>query len=202
MRLLVADDDAMMRRLLERTLDRWGYEVRVAADGTEAWQVLESADRPEMAILDWMMPGLSGVDVCRRVRERMPEAGTYLILLTSKDRMEDAVEALEAGADDHIAKPFAPEELRARLRVGERIVALQRSLGQRVRALEDALQQVKRLEGLLPICAWCKKVRNDQNYWQGVDVYIMEHSDARITHGICPDCRARVSQELTRLPPT
>jgi sigma-B regulation protein RsbU (phosphoserine phosphatase) len=202
MRLLIADDDAMVRRLLERTLERWGYEVLTVADGAEAWRVLEAADRPEAAILDWMMPGLTGIDVCRRVRERSPEAGTYLILLTSKDRMEDAVAALEAGADDHIAKPFAPEELRARVRVGERIVTLQQTLAQRVRALEDALQQVKRLQGLLPICAWCKKVRNDQNYWQGVDVYVAEHSDARFTHGICPDCRAKVSQTVARVPLT
>jgi sigma-B regulation protein RsbU (phosphoserine phosphatase) len=202
MKLLVADDDAMVRRLLQRTLERWGYEVLAVADGAEAWQVLEAADRPEAAILDWVMPGLTGIDVCRRVRERSPEAGTYLILLTSKDRTEDAVAALEAGADDHIAKPFAPDELRARVRVGERIVTLQRILGQRVRALEDALQQVKRLQGLLPICAWCKKVRNDQNYWQGVDVYVAEHSEARFTHGICPDCRAQVGQNAARVTPT
>lgn len=198
MRFLVADDDAMMRRLLQHTLERWGHEVRAVVDGVEAWQILEAADRPEAAILDWMMPGLTGVDVCRRVRERSPEAGTYLILLTSKDRMEDAVEALEAGADDHIAKPFAPEELRARVQVGERIVTLQRTLAQRVRALEDALQQVKRLEGLLPICAWCKKVRNDQNYWQGLDVYLTEHSDAQVTHGICPECKARIREQVHR----
>jgi len=195
MRLLIADDDAIMRRLVQRTLERWGYDVRTAADGTEAWQILEAADRPEAAILDWMMPEVTGLDVCRRVRERAPEAGTYLILLTSRDRLEDVVEALEAGADDHIAKPFAPEELRARVRVGERIVTLQQTLGQRVRALEEALHRVKRLEGLLPVCAWCKKVRNDQNYWQGVDVYLTEHSDAQITHGICPECRARLREE-------
>jgi phosphoserine phosphatase RsbU/P len=202
MRLLVADDDAMGRRLLQRTLERWGYEVLAVADGTEAWRVLEAADRPEIAILDWMMPGLTGIDVCRRARERSPEAGTYLIVLTSRDRTEDAVAALEAGADDHIAKPFAPEELRARVRVGERIVTLQRTLAQRVQALEDALQQVKRLQGLLPICAWCKKVRNDQNYWQALDVYITEHSDAQVSHGICPDCHAKVRREMVRPRPT
>ena len=202
MRLLVADDDAVVRRLVQRMLEGWGYEVLAVADGAEAWTILEAADRPEAAILDWMMPGLTGLDVCRRVRERWPEAGTYLILLTSKDRTEDAVAALEAGADDHVAKPFVPEELRARVRVGERIVTLQRTLGQRVRALEDALQQVKRLQGLLPICAWCKKVRNDQNYWQGVDVYIAERSDARFTHGICPDCRAQVRHDAARVPGT
>jgi phosphoserine phosphatase RsbU/P len=202
MRVLVADDDAVMRQLLRRTLERWGYDVLAAADGAEAWRILEGADRPDAAILDWMMPGLTGIEVCQRLRQHVPDAGTYLVLLTSKDRTEDAVAALEAGADDHIGKPFAPEELRARVRVGERIVALQQALGQRVRALEDALQQVKRLQGLLPICAWCKKVRKDENYWQGVDVYIAEHSDAEVTHGICPECRARVQQELAQAPRT
>jgi phosphoserine phosphatase RsbU/P len=195
MRLLVADDDALVRRLLERSLERWGHDVRTVVDGSEAWQVLEGSDRPEIAILDWIMPGLTGIEVCRRVRELSAAAGTYLILLTSKDRTEDAVEALEAGADDHITKPFAPEELRARVRVGERIVTLQQSLAQRVRALEDALQQVKHLQGLLPICAWCKKVRDDRNYWQQVDVYITERTDARFTHGICPDCLTQVRKD-------
>jgi DNA-binding response OmpR family regulator len=201
MRLLVADDDAVMRRLLQGTFERWGYEVRMVADGTEAWQVLEAADPPEVAILDWMMPGLTGIEVCRRMRERSPEAGTYLILLTSKDRTEDAVEALEAGADDHIAKPFPPEELHARVRVGERIVSLQRALAERVRELEDALRQVKRLHGLLPICAWCKKVRNDQNYWQGLDTYLVEHSEAKVSHGICPDCLVKAKQVGRAIPP-
>ena len=188
MRLLVADDDAVVRRLVQRMLEGWGYEVLAVADGAEAWTILEAADRPEAAILDWMMPGLTGLDVCRRVRERWPEAGTYLILLTSKDRTEDAVAALEAGADDHVAKPFVPEELRARVRVGERIVTLQRTLGQRVRALEDALQQVKRLQGLLPICAWCKRVRDDRGSWAQIEAYVASHSDAVFSHGVCPEC--------------
>jgi DNA-binding response OmpR family regulator len=198
MRILVADDDTMTRRLLERMLARWGHEVHAVADGAEAWRVLAGADRPDAAILDWVMPGLTGIEICERLRAEAPDAGTYLILVTSKDRTEDAVVALEAGADDHLPKPFAPAELRARVRVGERIVTLQRTLSERVRALEEALGQVKRLEGLLPICAWCKKVRNDENYWQDVDVYLGDHSDAEITHGICPDCRARVREDLVQ----
>ena len=201
MSILVADDDAMMRRLVQRTLERWGYEVHAVADGMEAWAVLERPDRPDIAILDWVMPGLTGVDVCHRLRAEVPDGGTYLILLTARSETEDTVAALESGADDHIAKPFAPDELRARIRVGERVVSLQRGLASRVRALEDALEQVKRLQGLLPICAWCKRIRNDRNYWQGVTEYLTEYTDTRFTHGICPDCRTQVTQQAARAKP-
>lgn len=130
--------------------------------------------------------------MCRRVRELARPIPPYLILLTAMDRTEDIVAGLQAGADDYIAKPFAPDELRARVQVGARVVALQHGLAARVKALEEALAQVNRLQGLLPICAWCKKVRNDQNYWQQVEIYVAERTDARFSHGICPECREKV----------
>jgi DNA-binding response OmpR family regulator len=173
-------------------LDRAGYEVVEASDGDEALRCLEAEDPPPMAILDWMMPRINGVDLCRTVRKREGRLSPYLILLTSKDGHEDVVRGLEAGADDYITKPFEPSELRARIRVGARMLALQQLLADRVVALEQALHQVKQLEGLLPICAWCHKIRDDGNYWQSVERYISEHSEARVTHTICPDCRPRV----------
>jgi phosphoserine phosphatase RsbU/P len=196
MKILVADDDAVMRHLLQRTLEKWGYEVITAPDGAEAWDILLADDRPSAAILDWMMPIMNGIDVVRSVREsQSPEtAATYLLLLTSNGRTDDLVAALDAGADDYITKPFVPEELRARLHVGERIVTLQQGLADRVRALGEALEQVKQLQGYLPICAWCKKIRNDDDYWQSVEVYIAERTDAHFTHSICPHCRDKVAK--------
>lgn len=194
MRILIADDEPTIRRLLGATLAPAGYEVVEAADGEAAWAVLDATDAPELAVLDWIMPGLDGPEVCRRVRARAAPVAPYLILLTAKDRVEDLVAGLEAGADDYIAKPFSPGELRARVQVGARVVALQRGLADRVRALEEALAQIHHLHGLLPICAWCKKIRNDQNYWEQVETYISERSDAQFTHSICPECGERMRQ--------
>jgi DNA-binding response OmpR family regulator len=187
-RILIAEDDPTSCRLLEATVTRWGYRVVVARDGLEAWRVLQEADPPSLAVLDWMMPGMDGTEVCRRVREAACATPPYLILLTAKGQREDVVTGLEAGADDYVTKPFDRAELRARLEVGVRVVSLRRALADRVRALEEALSQVKQLQGFLPICAYCKRIRNDQNYWQQVEAYVSEHSGAQFSHSVCPTC--------------
>jgi phosphoserine phosphatase RsbU/P len=188
MSILIADDDAVSARILEATLRHWGHEVAVARDGDAAWTILQQEDCPRLAILDWMMPGLEGPEVCRRARALARSVPTYMILLTAKGKSDDIVAGLDSGADDYVTKPFDRQELRSRIRVGERVVGLQQAMADRVRELELALNQVKQLKGLLPICAYCKKVRDDRNYWQRVETYISAHSDARFSHGICPDC--------------
>jgi len=188
MRILIAEDDLVSRKMLEATLTRWGYEVLVTCDGHSALQALTGPDGPRVAILDWMMPSLDGVDVCRKVREGSVAQPPYVILLTAKGNKEDIVSGLEAGADDYIIKPFDREELRARLQAGLRIITLQNQLAARVRELEEAIARIRTLQGLLPICSYCKRVRNDGDYWQQVESYISDHSDARFSHGICPDC--------------
>ncbi len=188
MRILIAEDDLVSRKMLEATLTRWGYEVLVTCDGQAALAALTGPDAPRVAILDWMMPSLDGVDVCRRVREGSVAQPPYVILLTAKGNKEDIVSGLEAGADDYIIKPFDREELRARLQAGLRIITLQNQLAARVRELEEAIARIRTLQGLLPICSYCKRVRNDGDYWQQVESYISDHSDARFSHGICPDC--------------
>jgi phosphoserine phosphatase RsbU/P len=199
-KILIAEDDLISRRLLETTLSRWGYEVVVTCDGTAAWEVLRRADAPPLAILDWMMPGADGVEVCRRVRRAATPTPPYLILLTAKGRREDIVAGLRSGADDYVTKPFNRDELRARVQVGVRIVELQHSLADRVKALEEALTRVRQLQGLLPICAYCKKIRDDRNYWQQVESYISDHSEAQFSHSICPECyEGRVKPELDQL---
>ena len=188
MRILIADDDAISRTVLERTLRGWGHDVTATRDGTEAWDALQQDDALKLAVLDWMMPGLEGPEVCRRLRALARPVPTYVILLTAKGQTDDIVTGLDSGADDYVTKPFDRQELRSRIRVGERVVGLQQGLADRVQELETALGQVKQLKGLLPICSYCKAVRDDKNYWQRVETYIAAHSEARFSHGICPDC--------------
>jgi CheY-like chemotaxis protein len=197
--VLIADDDLIQRRLLQAALAEWGYAVTAAGDGLAAWQALQGPDAPKLAILDWMMPGLDGPEVCRRLRGWPTPEPVYVILLTARGAKADVVQGLEAGANDYVTKPFDREELRARVGVGRIVVELQHSLAARVRELETALAQVQQLRGLLPICSYCKKVRDDQNYWQQVEHYVAAHSAARFSHGICPDCyRQQVLPQLER----
>ena len=188
MRVLIAEDDRASRRLLEATLTRWGYEVLSTADGTEAWQVLQQDDRPPVVVLDLEMPGLDGIEVCRRVRESSDSQLPYIIFLSSWEGKNDITEGLRAGADDYVTKPFDSDELRARIQVGARVVKLQEALANRVRELEEAMSRIKQLHGLLPICASCKKIRDDKGYWNQIELYIRDHSEAEFSHGICPGC--------------
>lgn len=188
LRVLIAEDDPVSCTVLERTLRGWGYDVFVTRDGSEAWEALIADDAPPLAILDWMMPGLEGPEVCRRVRALARPIPTYLILLTARGQSDDVATGLDSGADDYVTKPFDRQELRSRLRVGERVLALQQGLAARIAELEHVLGQVKELKGLLPICCYCKAVRDDRNYWHRVETYITAHSAARFSHGICPGC--------------
>jgi DNA-binding response OmpR family regulator len=200
-RVLIADDEATSRHLIRVTLEGWGFEVLVAVDGGEALRILEGSRPPEIALLDWMMPGVDGLEVCRHMRAAMPNAATYIILVTARGGLENVVQGLEAGADEYLTKPFDPRELRARLRAGVRIVQLQEALLERYHELEDALKRVKQLQGLLPICSYCKKIRNDRNYWEQVDAYVASHSEAQFSHGVCPDCyEVHLKPQLARLP--
>ena len=141
MKILIADDSIVSRHLLEATLRKWGYDVMVACDGAEALELLQREDAPALIILDWMMPGMTGVEVCRRIRERDNEPYTYILLLTSKSQKEDLIEGMEAGADDYITKPFDQNELQVRLRAGTRLVDLQTQL---LKAREDLREQATR----------------------------------------------------------
>jgi two-component system cell cycle response regulator len=139
MRILIADDSVVSRHLLDATLRKWGYDVVVACDGTEALNALQAEDAPKLAILDWVMPGLTGPEVCHKVREHAKDKEyTYILLLTSKSLKEDLIAGMEAGADDYITKPFDQHELKVRLRAGTRIIDLEREL---VRAREALREQ-------------------------------------------------------------
>jgi DNA-binding response OmpR family regulator len=203
MRILVAEDDAVTRKILVVTLERLGWDVIQAEDGNAAWKAFETLkgkDAPELAVLDWMMPGVEGVEICRRLRTTPGFELVYIILVTSRGGTEDLSYGLAAGANDYITKPFDPVELQARVRVGERMVRLQRSLAARVTEVEAALAHVQKLQGLLPICSYCKNVRNEANYWEQVESYLGTHSDLDFTHSICPQCTEKMMKEIDASP--
>jgi len=158
MRVLIADDSIVSRHLLDATLRKWGYEVIVACDGVEAWNVLQTAEAPKLVILDWVMPGLTGPEVCRRIREsaREKDTYTYVLLLTSKSLKDDLIEGMEAGADDYLTKPFDQHELKVRLRAGTRIIDLEQQLVTareelREQATKDFLTQIWNRSSILDI---------------------------------------------------
>lgn len=156
MKILIAEDNLTSRRLLETRLTKWGYEVVSTRDGAQAWGVLQKKDSPRLAILDWMMPEMDGVQVCQKVRSRSEEPYVYILLLTAKDQKEDLVEAMKAGADDYIIKPPDSEELKVRLRAGRRIIELQEQLvlareELRVQATRDSLTDLWNRSAILDI---------------------------------------------------
>jgi len=196
MRVLIAEDDAISRRLLEANLMRIGYDVVTVENGAEAWQALSAEGGPRLAVLDWMMPEMDGAEVCRRVRGEASLRYIYLILLTARGRKEDRAQGFDAGADDYLTKPFDTQDLRARISVGRRILDLQTALTSKVDELEDALHQVKQLQGLLPICMHCKKIRDEEATWHQLEAYIEQRCDAAFTHALCPDCLAQHYPEI------
>lgn len=146
MRILIAEDDPVSNRVLETTLTKWGHDVVTTGNGSEAWAELQKDNAPRLAIIDWMMPGIEGPELCRMVRSEIKTSKTYIILLTALSHREKMVEGLEAGADDYLTKPFDRHELRVRLKAAVRIVELQSSLSERIRLLETAIIERDRAE--------------------------------------------------------
>lgn len=176
MKILFAEDDAVSRATLSAVLRAAGHEMTVAENGQDAldaWLLTEH----RVVISDWMMPGLDGLELCRRIRARRGDRYTYFIMLTGKIGKENYLTAMQAGTDDFLTKPVDPDELNARLQVAERILGLH--------------EEVHALEGLLPICSYCKRIRNERDEWSALEGYIEKRSHAEFTHGICPDCYAR-----------
>jgi DNA-binding response OmpR family regulator len=186
-RILIADDDPVSRTLLVRTLEAWGHEIDSVVDGLDACGRLILPAAPQLAILDWSMPGLEGPEVCRTVRAATLRLQPYLVMLTARRAPEDLAEALESGADDFLSKPFNQVELMARLHAGMRILDLQRTLTDRIQDLEESRQREDHLRTLMPICAYCKKIHGDEAGWEPIDHYLAEHG-YRFTHAVCPSC--------------
>ena len=179
MKILVAEDDKVSRCVLEDRLRELGHEVDSAEDGRAAWDLFQKTCY-SVLISDWLMPRTDGLALCRMIRSMHRDHYTYIILLTSLEGQVNYLKGMDAGADDFISKPFDADHLNARLHVAERILQLH--------------QRVQNLEGLLPICSYCKKIRDEQGQWQRVESYIELRSGAQFSHGICPECYARESQ--------
>jgi len=193
-RILIAEDDHATQRRLAGLATSWGYDVAVTSDGNDALAALTSAGPPPLAILNWMLPGVDGPEICRRVRAAARPTYCYIIMLTARSDRSDIINGLESGADEYLLKPFNAGELRARLHAGERIVNLEAALAAHAAKLQAALDNIQRLQGLLPICAYCKSIRDDSDYWHRVEHYFTTHTGVRFTHGVCPSCLAKLSE--------
>lgn len=170
----IVEDDKTTRRLLENVTSMLGYDIRSYEDGQEAWEAFQT-DRPEIVISDWMLPNKDGLELCRDLRASMKESYTYFVLVTAQKRSRPNLEqAINAGVDDFLKKPISSEEIWNRLRVAERIL--------------NFTHQVRKLESLIPICCYCKKVRNDGDLWEQIEQYVNERTGADFTHSICPNC--------------
>ena len=188
MQILIADDDPISRRLAKHALAGCGAEVATAEEGHAAWTQIQERTQSTVLILDRMMPGIDGVDLCRSARLLPTFPPLYILMVTSASETADVTSGLDAGDDDYVVKPFKAAELKARTQVGMRMVALQESMARRLAELEQALANVKQLRGLLPMCSYCKKIRVDDKYWQQLEGYLSDHSEAEFSHGICPEC--------------
>ncbi|HEX8310049.1 MAG TPA: response regulator [Chthoniobacteraceae bacterium] len=174
MKILIAEDDPVSLKVLQVTLEHYGHEVIGAADGSDAWDKYD-ADPVRAVISDWMMPNVDGLELCRRIRERPNTDYTYFILLTAINTGRDNLrKAMDAGVDDFLSKPVDREAIMMRVRVAERIL--------------EFTTQIRNLKMLIPICMYCKRVRDDSDYWQQVESYIHHHTGTNFSHGICPDC--------------
>ncbi len=195
--MLIAEDEEINRKVLCDLMQDKGHSVLCASDGAEAWELFEkNAEKLDLLLIDWMMPPPDGLELVRRIRQAEGDKNHYIILLTGRTASNDIITGLQAGANDYITKPFDIPELMARVNVGGRVAALDEALSLRVRELESALRQVTDLQSLLPICSYCKKIRDDRNYWASVEQYISKHTGARFSHSICPECLQKVEAEL------
>ena len=185
MKILLVDDDATSRIILAKQLRKLGHDVNEASDGEEGWLAYR-LQQPRIVVTDLVMPRCDGFELCRRIRSLQGLKYTYLIMLSTQNSTINYREAMEAGADDFLGKPCDTDDILIRLRVAERLLQL--------------TTKVNQLEGLLPICSYCKKIRDDQEEWRPVEQYINERSEASFSHGVCPECyEKRVMPELQAL---
>ena len=188
--VLIVDDVPKNIQVLGHVLDKHGYLIAAATDGRQALAMMADIN-PDLILMDIMMPEMDGFEACRRLKANPDTRPIPVILLTAKTATEDIVQGFALGAVDYITKPFSAQELIARVKTHIELKRARDTQQALITQLQDALKQVKQLSGLLPICSHCKKIRDDQGYWQQVEEYIRRHSEVRFSHGICPECVER-----------
>ena len=193
--ILVVDDNPDNLRLFTELLREHRYKVRLAPNGNRALATIRK-EAPDLILLDIMMPGMDGFEVCRRLKADERTAAIPIIFISALYETNDKVNAFALGGVDYITKPFKAEEVLSRIDTHLTLSDLQRQLERKNAALQKALDEIKTLRGILPICAACKKIRNDDGYWQQIESYISEHSDAAFSHGICEECARELYPEL------
>lgn len=185
MKILIAEDDIIAEKVLRLTLQTLQHEVVTARNGEEAWEMFDR-DPVRVIVSDWMMPGLDGLEFCQKVRERENTPYTYFIMLTAAHTGGgEYTRAIESGVDDFMTKPLDREVIRTRLHVAQRILRYS--------------TEIKMLREIIPICAYCKRVRDDNDFWERVETYINERTGSRFSHGVCPEC---FEEELRKVDPT
>jgi DNA-binding response OmpR family regulator len=186
--VLIAEDDPVSARILEAALLKFGYRPVIARNGVEAWETFDR-EPVRLIVSDWMMPQLDGLALCEKVRGRAHTPYTYFILLTANQTSAHNYElASAAGVDDFLTKPLDREAIRMRLRVAERILKY--------------TAEIRQLQELIPICTYCRKVRDEHHYWDLVETYIQKETGSRFSHGACPECYEKEMERLTASLPT
>jgi DNA-binding response OmpR family regulator len=204
--MLVADDDPDILLLTTEVLRRAGYEVLEASTGKECLEAVR-AHHPDIILLDVMLPDTTGIELCKQIRADESSQGIFIILVSGVQISSDyQADGLNVGADGYIVKPIPNKELLARVQAMVRIKRAEDALREKEREqqklileLREALAEIKTLRGLIPICAWCKKVHDDEGYWNQLEAYISKHTDAVFSHGICPECAEKYSAEIKKL---
>ncbi|MFP4445323.1 MAG: PleD family two-component system response regulator [Desulfosudaceae bacterium] len=194
--ILVVDDEPTIRLVTARILRKAGYKVMEADSGESCLDMVRDT-RPDLVVLDIVLPGINGYEVCRRIKEDKCLQGIYVLLLSGKrTESDDQSEGLEIGADGYVARPISNREFLARIQAMVRIIRAERERDRLIGELRKALDNIKTLRGLLPICCYCKKIRDDRGYWSQLEVYIQSHSEADFSHGICPECMEKFHPEV------
>ena len=185
MNILIAEDDVVSRRILQKTLENLGHTITACENGEAAWTAYQTGDF-RLIVSDWMMPEMDGLELCRKIRSLKRHEYNYVILLTAKTGKENFMEGMEAGADDYLTKPVDLAELKVRLEAAQRILGLEYQVKDNTARILRLQTDVQNLRRILPICAWCKKIRDDRQLWHSVEEYISTHSDVDFSHAICP----------------
>ncbi len=188
MKVLFVEDEYITRLTVQVVLEGWGYTVDSAEDGIVGWEFIQNTDVPQIAILDWEMPGLDGLELCRKIKALRRKVPVYVILLTGKDARQDILKGFAAGADDYMTKPFDDNELRARVRVAAKLVSTQEELAASNDEMWRALNHVALIQGDFSFCTRCHKVENDQGVWKTLAEYSNDQEDRRFNYMLCPDC--------------